>query len=312
MAASLTKILVILGPTASGKSELALTLAEHIGGTRGEILSVDSMQVYRHMDIGTAKPTPGEQRRVRHHLIDFVEPNQEFTVARFVELADATIRDARERGVALIANGGTPLYYKALFEGMFEGPGASAEIRDRLRALSNDELHARLTTVDPAAAARIHRNDTKRLIRALEVHELTGEPISSLQREWAEPTARHDAVWIGLDWDKDALNRRINSRVKSMIEAGWIDETRRLLDRFGTLSKTAGEATGYRELIDHLAGRSSLDDAIEQIKIATRQLARRQMKWFRRFRHVHWISGNLPLEEKVAAVLKILGKPTEP
>jgi tRNA dimethylallyltransferase len=312
MAASLTRILVVLGPTASGKSELALTLAERIGGTRGEILSVDSMQVYRQMDIGTAKPTPGEQRRVRHHLIDLVEPNQEFTVARFVELADATIRDARERGVALIANGGTPLYYKALFEGMFEGPGASAEIRDRLRALTNDELHARLTTVDPAAAARIHRNDTKRLIRALEVHELTGEPISSLQREWAEPTARHDAVWIGLDWDKDALNRRINARVKSMIDAGWLDETRRLLDRFGTLSKTAGEATGYRELIDHLAGRSSLDDAIELIKIATRQLARRQMKWFRRFRHVQWISGNLPLEEKVAAVLKILDKPTEP
>ena len=313
MAASLTKILiVVLGPTASGKSELALTLAERIGGTRGEILSVDSMQVYRHMDIGTAKPTPGEQRRVRHHLIDLVEPDQEFTVARFVELADATIGDARQRNVPLIATGGTPLYYKALFEGMFEGPGASAEIRDRLRALSNDELYARLTTVDPAAAARIHRNDTKRLIRALEVHELTGEPISSLQREWAEPTARHDAVWIGLDWDKDALNRRINARVKSMIEAGWLDETRRLLDRFGTLSKTAGEATGYRELIDHLAGRSSLDDAIEQIKIATRQLARRQMKWFRRFRHVHWISGNLPLEEKVAAVLKILDKPTEP
>ncbi len=300
------KILVILGATASGKSELALELAARTGGTRGEILSVDSMQVYRHMEIGTAKPTADERHRVRHHLIDLVEPNQEFTVARFVELADATIAEARRRGVPLIATGGTPLYYKALFEGMFEGPGASAEIRDRLRGLSNDELHARLTSVDPAAAARIHRNDIKRLIRALEVHELTGEPISSLQREWAEPTARHEAVWIGLDWEKEALNRRINARVKSMIETGWLDETRRLLDRFGTLSKTAGEATGYRELIDHLAGRSSLDDAIEQIKIATRQLARRQMKWFRRFRHVHWISGNGTLEEKVAAVMRLL------
>src|SRR4051812_34893165 len=235
MAVASTKILVILGTTGSGKSELALALAERTAGAHAEILSVDSMQVYRHMDIGTAKPTRDEQGRVRHHLVDLVEPNAEFTVARFVELADATIAGARERNVPLIATGGTPLYYKALFEGMFEGPGASAEIRDRLRALSNDELHARLTSVDPPAAARIHRNDTKRMVRALEVHELTGEPISSLQREWAEPTQRHDAVWVGLDWEKDALNRRINARVKSMIDAGWLDETRRLLDRFGTL-----------------------------------------------------------------------------
>src|SRR5687767_4802162 len=165
---------------------------------------------------------------------------------------------------------------------MFEGPGASSEIRERLRLLSNDELHARLAAVDPAAAARLHRNDTKRLIRALEVHELTGQPISALQKEWGDPTPRHRAVWIGLDWDRDALNRRINARVKLMMEAGWLDETRALLDRYGELSKTAAEATGYAELIAHLRGRMSLDDAVEQIKIATRQLARRQMKWFRR------------------------------
>jgi len=293
-------ILVILGPTASGKSQLAQRLAERVGG---EILSVDSMQVYRHMDIGTAKPTAEEQRRVPHHLIDVVGPTENFTVARFVELADAAITDAAARGVPFIATGGTPLYYKALFEGMFQGPGASGEIRERLRTLPNEELHRRLAGLDPTAAARIHRNDTKRLIRALEVHELTGQPISSLQTEWATPTERYHAVWIGLDWNREQLNRRINARVKQMMQAGWLEETKSLLDRFGELSQTAGEATGYHELIEHLRGRMSLDDAVEQIKIATRQLARRQMKWFRRFREVKWMPGDTDVEGlSIAAV----------
>jgi tRNA dimethylallyltransferase len=296
---------VIIGATASGKSAVALRLAEEVGG---EILSVDSMQVYRGMDIGTAKPTAEEQRRVRHHLIDVVEPNETFTVARFVEHADAVIAEARVRNVPLIATGGTPLYYKALFEGMFEGPGASAEIRERLRALPNDELFRRLSEVDPLAATRIHRNDTKRLIRALEVHELTGQPISSLQTEWTDPTPRHPAVWIGLEWDRELLNRRINARVRQMIEAGWVQETRSLLDRYGELSKTAAEATGYHEIIEHLRGRMSLDDTVEQIKIATRQLARRQMKWFRRFRHVHWLSGNLPPDERILSIRRDLDR----
>jgi tRNA dimethylallyltransferase len=283
-----TPLLVILGPTASGKSALALAVAERIAGA--EVLSVDSMQVYRGMDIGTAKPTPAERARVRHHLIDLVEADEPFTVARFVELADAVIADAARRGVPLILTGGTPLYYKALFDGLFNGPGADASIRDRLRTLSNDELHRRLIEADPAAASRIHANDTRRLVRALEVYELTGKPISSLQSEWESPTRRHHARWIGLMWDRDALNRRINARVKAMIAAGWLDETRSLLSRYGSLSPTAAEATGYRELIEHLNGQTSLDDAIEQIKIATRQLARRQMKWFRRFPDVRWFT----------------------
>ena len=164
-------------------------------------------------------------------------------------------------------------------------------------------MHRRLAGVDPAAAARIHRNDTKRLIRALEVHELTGQPISSLQTEWATPTQRHPAVWSGLAWDRQQLNRRINARVKQMMQAGWLEETKSLLDRFGELSQTAGEATGYHELIEHLRGRMSLDDAVEQIKIATRQLARRQMKWFRRFREVKWMPGDTDVEGlSIAAV----------
>ncbi len=293
-------ILVIIGPTASGKSGLALQVARRIGA---EILSVDSMQVYRGMDIGTAKPSAGEQAEIRHHLIDLVEANEPFTVARFVELADSTITGARERGVPLIVTGGTPLYYKALFEGLFDGPGEDPAIRQRLRALSNEDLHQRLQSVDPAAGARIHVNDTKRLVRALEVHELTGKPISSFQTEWDAQTMRHPAMWVGLLWDREALNRRINARVKAMVAAGWIDETQGLLERFGELSPTAGEATGYRELIDHLRGKIPLDGAIEQIKIGTRQLARRQMKWFKRFRNVCWLSGDRAIEENTAEVL---------
>ncbi len=303
-----TQLLVILGPTASGKSELALELARRTGA---EILSVDSMQVYRHMDIGTAKPSVAEQAQARHHLIDLVEPIEQFTVARFVELADAAIADAGRRGVPLIATGGTPLYYKALFEGLFEGPPADETIRARLRELPGDELHRRLTLADPAAAGRIHANDTKRLLRALEVFEITGKPITSFQTEWADAAGgakhRHPATWIGLNWDRELLNRRINARVKKMIEAGWVDETRELLARFGELSMTAGEATGYRELIDHLKGAMTLEEAIEQIKIGTRQLARRQMKWFRRWPNVKWIDGTRPLVERVAEALAAWG-----
>jgi tRNA dimethylallyltransferase len=286
--------LVILGPTASGKSALAMALARQVGA---EILSVDSMQVYRGMDIGTAKPTIEERDAVRHHLIDVAEPTETFAVARFVEMADQTICDAAKRNVPLIATGGTPLYYKSLFEGLFDGPGANLELRARLNEQPLVALHARLVTIDPAAAARIHVNDRKRLVRAVEVFELTGRPISSFQNEWSSGAMRHQAIWFGLDWDREALNRRINARVKAMIEAGWLEETRALLGRYGELSRTAAEATGYHELIEHLLGRLSLDDAIEQIKIATRQLARRQMKWFRRFTQVRWLKGDRPLEE---------------
>lgn len=282
-------ILVILGPTASGKSDLALAVAQRTGA---EILSVDSMQVYRGMDVGTAKPTAAERAAAAHHLIDVVTPDEPFTVARFVEMADGVIADARRRGVPLIATGGTPLYYKALFEGLFEGPPADDTVRERLRRESGEELHRRLTAVDPEAAARIHANDTKRLVRALEVYELTGRPISSFQTEWATPVFRHAAVWVGLNWEKEALNRRINARVKAMMAAGWLDEARGLLGRYAALGQTASEATGYAELMAHLQGKMSLDDAVEQIKIGTRQLARKQMKWFRRWGQVRWLAGD--------------------
>ncbi len=198
------------------------------------------------------------------------------------------------------------MYFKALFEGLFAGPSADESVRERLRLLSGKELHERLKQVDAAAAERIHAGDIMRLVRALEVHELTGEPISVLQKQWEQDQpARHRAVWIGLRWDRDALNRRINLRVKEMIAQGWVEEVRGLLAKYPALSKTAQEATGYAQLIEHLREHASLDEAVEQIKIDTRQLARRQMKWFKRFRQVHWLDGDRPIEVNVVEMRRL-------
>ncbi len=284
-------LIAIIGPTASGKSALALALAEHL---HAEILSVDSMQVYRHMDIGTAKPSRKEQARVRHHLIDIIDPVDSFTVARFVEEADRTIADGQARKVPLIAAGGTPMYFKALFEGLFEGPSADPKLRDQLNARTLDDLHAELSRVDPTAAARIHANDRKRLVRALEVFHLTGKPITDHHGQWGS-NPRHPAIWLGLTIEREQLNRRINARCRAMFDEGWIDEVRSLLHRFGRLSPTASEAAGYSEIIDALSN-SRFDEALEAAKISTRQLARRQIKWFRRFPDVRWIDATLPLD----------------
>jgi len=304
--AAFTPIFAVIGPTASGKSALALDVAIR---ANAEILSVDSMQVYRQMNVGTAKPTPAEQARTKHHLIDIVDPNERFAVSRFVDLATEVIRDAQRRGVPLVAAGGTPMYFKSLFEGIFEGPGADADLRARLATETNELLHERLTRVDPVSASRIHTNDTRRIIRALEVFELTGKAISSLQTDWSTGRTRFDVLWVGLNWDRDALNVRINARAKRMLAEGWLEEARGLRERFGALSPTAQEAAGYRFLFDHLDGRISLDDAVEQIKISTRQLARAQMKWFRRFQNVSWLAGDGNFAENAARSVELWRRP---
>ena len=264
------------------------------------------MQVYQGMDVGTAKPTLAEQTEIPHHLLNVVPPNESFSVAQFVERADAVITNAERRAVNLIATGGTPLYFKSLFEGLFDGPGADAELRGELQTLQNEQLHERLTQVDPASAARIHVRDRKRLIRALEVYQLSGRPISALQEQWRDNAPpRHPAIWLGIRWETSAPNQRINQRVKEMIQAGWVEEVRRLSQQYGQLSKAAGEAAGYAELIQHLEGRATLDEAIEQIKISTRQLARRQRKWFRRFQQVHWLDGERGLEFNTEQALEL-------
>ena len=294
------KLVCIPGPTASGKSALAMALARRIGG---EILCVDSMTVYRGMDIGTAKPTPADRVAVVHHGLDLVEPTDEYTVARFVSFADAVIADCRKRGVPLICVGGTPLYFMSLFRGMFDGPEADPALRAELRAAPPEQLWQELLRVDPVSAGRLHPNDAKRVIRAVEVFRLTGRPISQQQQEWASGRMRHAASWFAPAWDKPTLNRRINARVRQMVANGWVDEVARLPTQ---LSKTAGEAAGYRQLQRYLRGEQSLADAMEQIKISTRQLARRQIKWFRRWPEVCWLPGESGAEALADRVLRQL------
>lgn len=283
---------VLIGCTASGKSDVALRLAEHLDA---EILSVDSMQVYRRMDIGTAKPSPEDRRRVRHHLIDVAEPSETFSVARYLALADAVIADISARGKRVLAVGGTALYLKALLEGLFEGPSADPEFRRLFRRRVDQEgspaLHAELTRVDPQAAQRIHPNDVRRIERALEVYHLTGQPISTLQRQWDMNRTRYECRIVGLARQHEDLSHRINRRVKQMFEAGFVQEVRRLLAEPLPLSREARQGLGYAEVIDHLTGGPDLDKTIERVKIHTRRFAKSQRTWFRRFRQTVWIDA---------------------
>lgn len=280
----------LLGPTASGKSSAGLHLARMMGA---EIVSVDSMQVYRGMDIGTAKPTAEELRQVPHHLIDVVEASESFSAARFVELAGEAIREINGRNKKVLAVGGTALYAKALAEGIFDGPGSDAQLRrelkDRAERMGTEALHNELAQVDPEAAGKIHPNDLRRIVRAMEVFELAGEPISSFQQQFGKANPAYNCHYVCLRREREDLHRRINGRVKEMIRAGLVDEVRALLDSPGGLSMQAAQALGYQEIIDNLAGKMDLEKAIEAIKIHTRQFAKRQMTWFRRFPNVFWL-----------------------
>ena len=299
---------IIVGPTAGGKSALAVEVAlafEKRGLGRGEVISADAFQVYRGLDIGTAKPTEEERRGVAHHLIDVVEPGEAFTVSDWLALAERTIEDIRQRGGVPIVAGGTNLYIKALMEGMFEGPGADQALRGELRAMSAEARRAELERVDPEAAARIHPNDERRTIRALEVFRLTGRPISEWQSQWDRDETPRDRLLIGLERERDALNARINARVKAMMEAGLEAETRRLWEA-GKLTGQAGEALGYKQLVRYLEGESSLQEAVEQIKIETRRFAKNQRTWLRRLRQIPgsiWIDAGSTDPAKIAQTI---------
>ncbi|HOW19479.1 MAG TPA: tRNA (adenosine(37)-N6)-dimethylallyltransferase MiaA, partial [Phycisphaerae bacterium] len=296
----------LIGCTGSGKGAVGRAVAERVGA---EIISVDSMKVYRGMDIGTAKPTREERARVPHHLIDVAEPWESFSVARYVEAADAAIRDITARGRRVLVVGGTCLHIKALSEGLFEGPGADPQIRAEIRRRAGSEgaaaLHRELARVDPRAAERIHPNDLRRIERALEVFRLTGRPISELQQQWDAPQRRYDCRFVGLRREKADQNHRINLRVQRMIERGLVDEVRSLLSDPRGLSDVAAQAVGYAEIIAHLRGEGSLEDAVERIKINTRRLAKSQRTWFRRWRDVAWldVAEAEPVEAIVERVL---------
>jgi len=283
-------MILILGVTASGKGWLAFDLAESIGA---EIISIDSMKVYRRMDIGTAKPPKEARQRVKYHLIDIVEPSDSFSVGAFINAASDAIRQIKSRNRKIVAVGGTALYIKSLLYGLFDGAGTDEQIRTKLqaRAESEDlgELHCELMKIDPAAAERINPNDAKRIVRALEVYQLTGKPISSFQKQWEQHQMKHDWTIIGLRREKADASSRINKRVKKIIGAGFVDEVKSLLDEDKPLSKQARCAIGYAEIIEHLSGQISLEEAVELIKINTRRLAKGQRTWFKTFQDVHWL-----------------------
>ncbi|MDO4549630.1 MAG: tRNA (adenosine(37)-N6)-dimethylallyltransferase MiaA [Planctomycetia bacterium] len=284
--------LFITGPTASGKTSVAISFAQKIDA---EILSLDSMAIYREMNIGTAKPSAGQLQMVPHHLLDIIPPTEDFSVAQYVKAARTAAEDILNRGKRPLFVGGTPLYIKALLRGIFEGPPANAEIRQTLQmeakiAAENGDflyLHRLLQEVDRQTAARLHPNDEKRLVRALEVYRLTGKPICEFQTQFQIlPSEKSRATVWTLDWPREELHQRIQHRVDLMFSAGLVKEVEALLEKYQTLSRTASQAVGYREVIAFLKAQNTeipipLNHVVEEVKAHSRQLARRQCTWFR-------------------------------
>ena len=294
--------ILILGVTASGKSALAFELSKALDA---EIISVDSMKVYRRMDIGTAKPSLEKHQVIPYHLIDVVEPNEAFSVDKFLDLTEKAVSGIQGRSKSVVAVGGTAMYIKALLYGLFDGPGTDEKIRSRLQKSAKEIgaglLHEKLIEADPVAAERIHPNDEKRIVRALEVYELTGKPISSFQKQWEDAQPTSDWLVIGLRREKEIESQRMNLRIKRMMEAGLVDEVAALLAEEKPLSPQAAAAIGYAEMIAHLNGEMNLDETVERIKINTRRFAKSQRTWFKTFRNVNWI--DIAEEDTVESVL---------
>ncbi|MGD9126528.1 MAG: tRNA (adenosine(37)-N6)-dimethylallyltransferase MiaA [Planctomycetia bacterium] len=287
----------LTGPTGGGKTEIALSLAERLDA---EIVSMDSMAVYRYMDIGTAKPTPEEQRQLPHHLIDVVNPDEMYSLARYLDDAKQIVSQIRGRGKEVLFVGGTPLYLKGLLRGIFEGPEADPELRESLRQVAETsepgELHRRLQKIDPASAERLHPNDTRRLIRAIEVFEKTGSPISKFQEQFEHGRPAEACHVFVLNWDRETIYDRINRRVDTMLEKGLLDEVRQLREKFPKLSHTATQGVGYREMLDFLDGKlPDLATTAELIKQNTRRFAKRQYTWFRSLTESRFLDVAEPL-----------------
>jgi tRNA dimethylallyltransferase len=278
---------LIAGPTAVGKSEVALRLAEQHGG---EIISVDSMQVYRGLDIGTAKPSPADRDRVPHHLIDICDLTESFDAAQFARLAHRAVAEIQSRGRVPVFCGGTGLYFKAFLEGLGETPLADATLRAELEATPLEKLLAELRELDPAACEKIDKKNPRRVIRAVEVIRLTGKPFSAQRADWdschVSPATCH---FFCFSRSPAELHARINARVDAMFARGLVDETRELLKHGLAENKTAMQAIGYRQVVEHLRGERSLPETIELVKIRTRQFAKRQLTWFRAQKGAQWI-----------------------
>jgi tRNA dimethylallyltransferase len=306
MAEAFQKALILAGPTASGKTQLGLEIGERLNA---EIVSMDSMTLYRGMDIGTAKPTPEERQRIHHHLIDVLDPWESASVAWWLQQAERCCRDIESRGKRVLFVGGTPLYLKALLRGLFDGPPADPELRQRLtqegERNGSHALHQRLAEVDPVSASRLHPHDVRRVVRALEVWEITGKPISAWQRQWTQESGVRSqesgdrnqelenpssltpyscpltgfgrCIWLEIP--RNELYARINDRVRRMIAEGWLEEAAGL--RRKPLSREAAQALGYKELFAHLDGKAGLEETISLIQTRSRNFAKRQISWFR-------------------------------
>lgn len=303
----LEPLVAILGPTASGKSALAVALAERFGG---EVLACDSTQVYRGFDIGTAKPSAEERRGIPHHLIDIVDPATVFTAGEYRRQALAVLADLRSRGGVPILTAGTGLYLRALLEGLAEAPERSDALRARIEASGDrrgpGHLHRMLRRLDPVSAARISQNDRQKLIRALEICLLAGKPVSEVHRAGRAPLEGYAVLKIGLNPPRAALYERIGRRVQQMLERGWLGEVAALIESGTPLSAKPFEFLGYRELRDHLAEGVPSPQAIQAIAQDTRRYAKRQFTWFRREAGVLWLGGFGDEESVLAAAISAI------
>ena len=287
----MNNIICIAGPTASGKTALAVELAKELNG---EVVSCDSMQVYRRMDIGTAKPTIEERQGILHHMLDVAEPDEDFSVSRYCEMASKIVDDIIARGKTAIIAGGTGLYMDSLIKGNDFAPLPSTGMREKLEAQADAEgmeaMLALLNSIDPEAAARLHLADRKRIIRALEVYYETGETITEHNRKTQEIPPKYQPLWLGLDFaDRAELYSRIDRRVDIMLEMGLVDEIRNLLSSGIPAKCTAMQAIGYKEFVDAMDGKISIAEAADQVRQSSRHYAKRQLTWFRRNPNMHWL-----------------------
>lgn len=285
------KIICIAGPTASGKTSLAVALAKELNG---EVVSCDSMQIYRYMDIGTAKPTRDEMQGIPHHMLDVADPNEDFSVSRYCEMASPIIDDILARGKTAIVAGGTGLYMDALIRGNAFAPCPSTGMREKLEAQADrDGMQSMLdllASIDPQAAGKLHLADRKRILRALEVYYETGDTITDHNLKTQAIPPKYNAVWFGLeDADRTDLYKRIDQRVIDMVNAGLISEINALLSRGINEKATAMQAIGYKEFLDALAGKCSIEEAIARVQQSSRHYAKRQLTWFRRNSAMHWL-----------------------
>jgi tRNA dimethylallyltransferase len=295
-----SKVLVLVGPTASGKTALSVALAKALNG---EIISADSMQIYKYMKIGTAKVKQSEMEGIPHHLVDFVLPDDEYSVAKFKDDALKCIEEIIKRGKIPIIVGGTGLYINGLtLPWSFREKDEDEEIRWRLAAeaemLGVEALHQRLKEIDPETAKIVHPNNVKRVIRALEIFETTGKPKSYFDKKASTDEMPYDYELIGLYWPREILYQRINQRVDQMIDDGLIEETEDLLDRGYEWSLTALQAIGYKELKPYLNGEVSKEEACDRLRRDTRHFAKRQLTWFRKDKRIHWIDMDLDLNQE--------------